>query len=63
MTASHLPADDVDRQVYPDAWIAGFDLSDLDGWAPRMRLVIRQERPHPWPEFRESVTYHLGGRG
>jgi hypothetical protein len=47
------PAYDADGQVRPGAWVAEMTgLFDLTGWPPRMRLIVRKERPHPGAQLR-----------
>ncbi|MGY2033617.1 IS1380 family transposase [Nocardia gipuzkoensis] len=47
------PAYDADGQVRPGAWVVEVTgLTDLSGWPPGMRLVVRKERPHPGAQLR-----------
>jgi Transposase DDE domain group 1 len=47
------PACDGDGQVREGAWVADITgLLDLDGWPAGMRVIVRQERPHPGAQLR-----------
>ena len=47
------PAYDADEQVRDGAWVADITgLLELDGWPPRMRVIVRKERPHPGAQLR-----------
>jgi Transposase DDE domain group 1 len=47
------PAYDAVGQVRPGAWVAELTgLLDLTGWRARMRVIARQERPHPGAQLR-----------
>ncbi|GAB2443609.1 hypothetical protein GCM10027262_61670 [Nocardia tengchongensis] len=47
------PAYDADGEVRDGAWVAeATGLTDLSGWPPGMRLVIRKERPYPGAQLR-----------
>jgi len=55
------PAYDAQGEVRPGAWIVEVTgLTDLSGWPPGMRLVVRKERPHPGAQLR--FTDHNGHR-
>jgi Transposase DDE domain group 1 len=50
---SWTPAYDVDGQVRDGAWVADITgLLDLSSWPPRMRVIVRKERPHPGAQLR-----------
>jgi hypothetical protein len=47
------PAYDGDGEIREGAWVADITgLLDLDGWPPRMRVIVRKERPHPGAQLR-----------
>jgi Transposase DDE domain group 1 len=50
------PAYDGDGQVRDGAWVADITgLLDLSSW-PRMRVLVRKERPHPGTQNRHRPT-------
>jgi hypothetical protein len=51
--AAWTPACDGDGQVRDGAWVADITgLWDLDSWPAGMRVIIRNERPHPSAQLR-----------
>ncbi|QIS13918.1 hypothetical protein F5544_30370 [Nocardia arthritidis] len=47
------PAYDAEGQVREGAWVAEItDMADLCGWPEGMRLIVREERPHPGAQLR-----------
>jgi hypothetical protein len=47
------PAYDADGQVRPGAWVVEVTgITELTGWPPGMRLIVRKERPHPGAQLR-----------
>lgn len=47
------PAYDADGQVRDGAWVVEVTgITELIGWPPRMRLIVRKERPHPGAQLR-----------
>src|SRR3546814_4444732 len=47
------PAYDADGQVRPGAWVVEVTgITELSGWPPGMRLLVRKERPHPGAQLR-----------
>jgi hypothetical protein len=55
------PAYDAGGQVRDGAWVVEVTgITDLTGWPPGMRLIVRKERPHPGAQLR--FTDHDGMR-
>ncbi|WP_433204638.1 IS1380 family transposase [Nocardia sp. CA-107356] len=55
------PAYDAEGRVRPGAWVVEVTgITDLTGWPPGMRLIVRKERPHPGAQLR--FTDHDGLR-
>ncbi|WP_433599212.1 IS1380 family transposase [Nocardia sp. CA-135953] len=51
--ADWTPAYDADGQVRDGAWVVeATGITDLSGWPPGMRLIVRKERPHPGAQLR-----------
>jgi hypothetical protein len=51
--AAWTPAYDGDGQVREGTWVADITgLLDLDSWPPGMRVIVREERPHPGAQLR-----------
>lgn len=47
------PAYDSEGHVRPGAWVVEVTgITDLSGWPPGMRLLVRKERPHPGAQLR-----------
>src|SRR5690606_7494346 len=47
------PAHHAGGNVRPGAWVVEVTgLTDLSGWPPGMRLIVRKERPHPGAQLR-----------
>jgi hypothetical protein len=47
------PAYDADGEVRDGAWVVEVTgITDLSGWPPGMRLIVRKERPHPGAQLR-----------
>ncbi|WP_433655183.1 IS1380 family transposase [Nocardia sp. CA-128927] len=47
------PAYDADGEVRDGAWVVEVTgITELTGWPPGMRLIVRKERPHPGAQLR-----------
>jgi len=47
------PAYDADGLARPGAWVAELTgMLDLPAWPERMRVIVREERPHPGAQLR-----------
>ncbi len=51
--AAWTPAYDADGAVRDGAWVTeATGVLDLSGWSPGMRVIVREERPHPGAQLR-----------
>jgi hypothetical protein len=51
--AAWTPAYDAERKIRDGAWVAELTgMLELKTWPPRMRVIIRAERPHPGAQLR-----------